>query len=300
MASNWGIIGHHRITNYLDYCLENQRLAQTYLFYGLEHLGKTTVALKLAERLLGSDIAKESALFELQLEADKKEISVEQVRQWQRQLSLKSFQGGYKVGIIHQIEKLNQRSANALLKTIEEPAPKTLLILITNSSEQLLATIISRSQRIHFLPVNRADLIKFLAEKITDQAKLKKILSLTLGRPGLALELSQNEEKLQERLTLLAKLAKLPELSLNERFKLVEDWLKGDDLLSKTSGAQEFLGYYEIWLRENLLNEVYQASSQPGKIAKWVAQLNLTSRLKSLLRSNIQPQLALENLLINL
>lgn len=75
-------------------------------------------------------------------------ISVGAARQIIQTLSLVSFEGGYKIMMIWGAEFLNQQAANALLKILEEPQPKTIFILITSQPEQLLTTILSRTQKV--------------------------------------------------------------------------------------------------------------------------------------------------------
>lgn len=75
-------------------------------------------------------------------------ISVEQVRQLIWKLSQSAFEGGWKAAVIVDADCFNDASANALLKTLEEPPAQTLLLLVTTQPEALLATIISRCQRI--------------------------------------------------------------------------------------------------------------------------------------------------------
>ena len=71
-----------------------------------------------------------------------------------RKLSLKSNEGGYKIAIVWLADKMQVNCANKLLKLLEEPPAQTLFILITERSEELLATILSRTQRINFRPLN--------------------------------------------------------------------------------------------------------------------------------------------------
>jgi len=82
-----------------------------------------------------------------------KEIRVEQVRSLQERLSLRSLEGGYKAAILPCAEKMNPQAQNALLKTLEEPPARTLLILLVTSLDKLLPTILSRCARVSFGPL---------------------------------------------------------------------------------------------------------------------------------------------------
>ncbi|BAJ02542.1 DNA polymerase III subunit delta' [Shewanella violacea] len=82
--------------------------------------------------------------------ADGNQIKVDQIRELCQKLTLTSQQGGRRVAVIYHSEKLNQASANALLKTLEEPGEGTLLLLQSDTPSRLMATIKSRCQSVHF------------------------------------------------------------------------------------------------------------------------------------------------------
>jgi DNA polymerase-3 subunit delta' len=92
------------------------------------------------------------------------QIGVEEALEIVKSLSLKSYEGGYKVMLIWMAEKLNTSSANKLLKLIEEPPEKTVFILIAEDEEQIINTIRSRCQVLHFPP---------LAEEAISEALVK-------------------------------------------------------------------------------------------------------------------------------
>ncbi|MUU79079.1 DNA polymerase III subunit [Winogradskyella endarachnes] len=81
------------------------------------------------------------------------QIGVEEALQIVKSLTLKSYEGGYKVMLIWMAEKMNSASANKLLKLIEEPPEKTIFILIAEDEEQIINTIRSRCQILHFPPL---------------------------------------------------------------------------------------------------------------------------------------------------
>lgn len=85
-------------------------------------------------------------------------IKINSIRELRRESSLTAFQPGMKIFIISDADDLNDESANALLKTLEEPHPDTLLILTASRPDTLLPTIISRCQHIHFDPLREEDI----------------------------------------------------------------------------------------------------------------------------------------------
>jgi DNA polymerase-3 subunit delta' len=90
------------------------------------------------------------------------QIRIEQIRELSEELSLTSHQGAYKVAIITPADTLNRFAANALLKTLEEPPPRTLLILVVTQPSRLPATILSRCQRIRIRAPGRQEAIAWL------------------------------------------------------------------------------------------------------------------------------------------
>lgn len=86
-----------------------------------------------------------------------------------KKLSYTSYEGGYKIMVIWQPEKMNASSANKLLKILEEPPEQTLFLLVCNHPEQLLATIISRVQQIQFYKIETEDIAKGLMEQFDCQ-----------------------------------------------------------------------------------------------------------------------------------
>jgi DNA polymerase-3 subunit delta' len=93
---------------------------------------------------------------------DSKQLRIEQVRELSQELSLTSHQGGYKVAILSPADSMNRFAANALLKTLEEPAARTLLILVASQPSRLPATILSRCQKLKVRPPTRAECLEWL------------------------------------------------------------------------------------------------------------------------------------------
>ncbi|MEJ1960863.1 MAG: DNA polymerase III subunit delta' [Gammaproteobacteria bacterium] len=93
---------------------------------------------------------------------DSRQLRIEQIRELSQELSLTSHQGGYKVAILSPADSMNRFAANALLKTLEEPAPRTLLILVASQPSRLPATILSRCQKLKVRPPTRAESLEWL------------------------------------------------------------------------------------------------------------------------------------------
>lgn len=118
---------------------------------------------------------------------DSRQIRIEQVRDLAQELSLTSHQGGYKVGVLSPADVLNRFAANALLKTLEEPPPRTVLILVATQPSRLPATILSRCQRIRVPAPSRAQAVSWL-ESTRGKGDWKAVLDIIGEAPLLAAE----------------------------------------------------------------------------------------------------------------
>jgi DNA polymerase-3 subunit delta' len=149
------IRGHKRQLEFLSKALERGKLAHAYTFAGPDGIGKKMIARELARELLKS----EGNNFQPDLlEIDGSEgIKIEQIRELIYKLSLKPYQAKYKVAIIDMAENMTTEAANALLKSLEEPKEYTIIILITNNPNRLPKTILSRTQKITFGPLENSE-----------------------------------------------------------------------------------------------------------------------------------------------
>lgn len=121
-------------------------------------------------------------------------ISVNEAHEILKSLSLKSYEGGYKVMIIWMAEKMNTECANKILKIVEEPPSKTLLLLLTENEEHILATVRSRCQKLNFPLLSEADISSALItnHKISELLA-KKISRQAHGDFNKALHLLEND-----------------------------------------------------------------------------------------------------------
>ena len=117
-----------------------------------------------------------------------------------RKLSLKAFGDGYKIVIIWQLEKMNAATANKLLKIFEEPADKTVFLLVSEHPEQLLSTILSRVQTIRIPRLEEQIIVDALMQKGIDAAKATDIARIANGSYLAALKKADETETNQQEL----------------------------------------------------------------------------------------------------
>ncbi len=167
---------------------------------GAEQLSNWITALALCEspgqrpcdacascRLLRSDSHPD--VHAVRLGEDAQQIKIDQVRALIESLTLKSYRGGYKLGVIEGAESLNANGANAFLKTLEEPSSDTMLIMIARSNHRLPATIASRCLRLSLRPPSTETAIEWLKANSSATQSWTAALALAGGAPLLAMQL---------------------------------------------------------------------------------------------------------------
>lgn len=204
MPTRWDIIGHGDVTEQLAEAAASRTPGHAYLFSGPRHLGKATVARKFAEALLcergeGCGTCSHCLLMAsgnhpdlIELPRDDK-LTIAQVRELRHALTLKPHSAAFRVGIVPDAERLGIPAQNALLKLLEEPPPKTVLILTAPSAGHLLPTTVSRCRQLRFTRPAAADLAMALADHGTRAAEAVRAGG---RRPGLALRLLEDPEQL--------------------------------------------------------------------------------------------------------
>ena len=135
-------------------------------------------------------------------------VKVDQIRLLNEYISKSSQQGGYKVAIIHPAEAMNNNAANALLKSLEEPSQKSLIILVVDQPGRMMATIRSRCQVIDFPMPNHQQSMEWLKLALPNSSLHEDLLELAAGSPIKAYEMSESEAVTQKQ-TMIADLAKV-------------------------------------------------------------------------------------------
>lgn len=154
-------------------------------------------------------------LFLISPEEDSKSIKVEQVRQLTTQLNQTAQNvGGYQIAIVYPADAMNHAAANALLKTLEEPAGKVVIILVTDHEKSLPATVRSRCQKIKFSTPPLEEVRPWLIEKMGTEQNIDLLLSLADYAPLTALGFADGEQ-LKQRQVFFQQLQQLSEKHLD-------------------------------------------------------------------------------------
>lgn len=300
------LIGHQKIWQYLTKTAEENKFPHALLFSGPEKVGKKTFALEFVKWLFKNDIENKPHPDFIFIKPEGKEIKISQIRECIWKLSLKPSVASYKIAIIDQAHCMNSESQNCFLKTLEEPKGKTILILITEYPEALFPTILSRIQKIKFFPVKKEEIENFLKKGRLDkveknknssfsinQEEEKEILEISAGRPGLAIDLMLNPDKLKERKEKIKELIKITDSDLVSRFQYVKKISEDPDKLKEILDI--WLSYFRKNLFEKCLNSEFNQLEKLKKIIKTIQNTNFL-----ILQTNANSRLALEVLMLEL
>ncbi|KAA2219265.1 DNA polymerase III subunit [Maribacter flavus] len=131
----------------------------------------------------------------IDIEKKQGQIGVDEAKEIVKKLSLKSYEGGFKVMIVWMAEKLNTAASNKLLKLVEEPSEKTVFLLLCQDEEQILQTIRSRCQILHFPPLAEDVIADALLKKGASQQEAMQIAHEANGNFNKALDLLNKDSE---------------------------------------------------------------------------------------------------------
>lgn len=165
------IVGQEHITTALKRALESGKMAHAYLFTGLRGSGKTSIARILAYEINHLPYDEETQhldIIEIDAASNRR---IDEIRDLRDKVHIAPTSAKYKVYIIDEVHMLTREAFNALLKTLEEPPAHAVFILATTEVHKLPETIISRTQRYTFKPVEKDKVVGHLAH-IAEQEKI--------------------------------------------------------------------------------------------------------------------------------
>lgn len=273
----WRTIGHDKVIALLENELKKGLLSRAFLLIGPKHVGKTTISYDLAltincshsnapclncstcQRILNG---LHPDIFYIGIDSDsddnkdakiKSEIGIKEIRQLQQNANLPPFEGKYKVFIVNGADQLSNEAANCLLKTLEEPADKIIIILLAEDETKILPTITSRCQRIYMKPIPTKLIEEILIRDcLLEPTKAKTISRLSNGCPGIALNYSRNDTDFDTRINIMNELENLISLDISERFSWI-DRLENNRRAFDRKKMEILLVYWLSWWRDLLL-----------------------------------------------
>ena len=332
----WDIVGQEKAVSFLQKSLERGKLAHAYLLVGSPHVGKMALAINLAkaincespeqpcdkciscQRIAGGKHA-DVQVIELGQIAESSEgesktkISVEQIDQILHSVNLAPYEGKYRVFIIDGVEFMSIAAANRLLKTIEEPLPNVIFILLTANQSLVPVTVVSRCQRIELMPVATEQIEKGLVTHYqVNPEKAKLLARISDGRFGWAVSAIRDDALVQQRTAWINDWREIYDADYDRRFtfaaKLVEKYSQN------RSVVQQKLDLLLNWWHDLLLvktdcekdvkNIDFQSEltkmAESYSLAQIRAFIDRIQSAKEQLRFNTNQQLVMEVLMLNI
>jgi DNA polymerase-3 subunit delta' len=327
----WQTIGQDRTLALLEYSIKNNELAHAYLIVGPPHIGKMTLATdfaqaincqgseppckechackKIASRKHADVIIIDSPEDDSQGSRTRVEIGIDQIRELQRNAALPPYEGKYKVFIINGAESLSQEAANCLLKTLEEPPPHVIIILLTANESLVLPTIASRCQRLELRPLSHSDICKILTSTYeVDSKKANLLAGLAQGCLGWAINAVLDNSALTQRTQFLDEMLTLLEEAWDERMayaaKLGDSRMLVEETLKTWATFWRDIMLIKNGCKEAVINSDYLAKletvAQKATLAEVRDFISVLTRSLGYIASNANLRLAMEVVLLNM
>lgn len=246
------LLGNDKVKETLQNMIKNQKVAHSYLFSGIEGIGKTLFARRFAKTLLCEEQKEKPCgkcrsciAFEennhpdfMQIEPDGKAIKIEQIRYMQEKIAEKPIKSNYKVYILKDADTMTREAQNSLLKTLEEPPIYARIILVASNENKLLNTIKSRCIKIPFLPIE-AEEIKQYMQKNYSMELSENELAVCAGSIGKAFVMQE----------LLPQYRQIEEMIQNiEKQDLLDVFQKAEFLYKEKEHILDLLDYMLVVL----------------------------------------------------
>lgn len=206
------VVGQNRLKALLSNAMAKNQISHAYLFSGPRGIGKTHFALAFAQAILCTDPLPEKRpcghclscehflsgshpdLIRVAPAEGARTIKIAQIRSLIAAVSTRTYDGGNRVCIIERAETMTTESQNALLKSLEEPEPGNVFMILTESSAKILPTVQSRCQSLALEPLTDAQMREVLTQSDLPPEEKEEIIIRAAGLPGRALALAAGDD----------------------------------------------------------------------------------------------------------
>lgn len=328
---SWNLLGHETAIQFLKIHSQPENLRHAYLITGAEGVGRETLALAFVKALnclnppsKGNFCGECQPCRQIEAQAfpdlsilrvaeGARELKIEQVRAMQQSLALAPYQSKYRVVLIPDFQRATTGASNALLKSLEEPPSRAILILTADARESLLETIASRCEVVRLRPMPIDDLAKELQTRHgLGEEEARELAQLAGGRVGTALRYLRDEELLEKYHNALDQLEDLLGMNFRSRLKYVEKLqrVKGQARESYSFLIATWLTFWrdvlicseagEVPLVNLEKEELIRRTAAGMSLQKAAGILKQHEEALTMLDQYVNPRLILENLLLNL
>lgn len=291
------LIGNEKIKSLLTGAVQTNNVLHSYLFVGIDGIGKSLFAKEFAHMILCSSnqerpckTCKSCLEFQggshpdfLQIEPeDGKTIKIEQIRYLQEKIAEKPVTSEKKVYIIQDSDKMTREAANGLLKTLEEPPSYAILILMTANESKLLATIKSRCTKIAFQSLSEEEIKTYLKSQNSEQNMTNNMIRQCQGSIGRAVKIREEQEAYAQVENVINNIKKED---------IAQIWKKAEVLYQAKEKITDLLDYMNVVFFEKLREE------QDMRYAKAVS---IVEETKKRITANANYDMSIDNLLLRI
>lgn len=244
--------GHDFIKAYLEKAVKTNTLPHAILFTGISGIGKSILARELSAYLLQTSYEKicnnaHPDFHEIRPQSKNGYHSIDSLREFIQEVYSAPFGSVGKVFLIHDADRMQDASANAILKTLEEPSPDTTILLLAEKSQDILPTIRSRTSQLSCKPLPLDLVQKVLVEKMLDPS----FALFSDGSIGKAIELSSKPIALNPLFSLLSE--KKPYYKLAAELEILEESLADEDPLIRNQNIERLFCSILMWYRDQVV-----------------------------------------------
>ena len=294
------ILGNNKIKQDLQEIIDNNTISHSYMFVGIDGIGKKLIAKEFARKILclnkqNQNCAKCDSCIKfnsgnnpdfLEIFPDGNSIKIAQMREMQEKVYQKPIVSDKKVFIIDQVEKMTEEAQNSLLKTLEEPPEYMVIILITSNENKLLNTVKSRCIRINFTGLSKQDITKYAGAHQINIAS-QNLLEMCGGSIG---KLEKINENIDDYNSLELATNKLIDGKLKN---VVEEMNCFNILYESKEIIQDLLDYMTVLIYLHI-------SKEKDYRQKFLNTIKLIEETKQRLNSNTNYDMSIDNLLFKI
>ena len=186
------VFGHESAKEQLSRMLEQDRVPNGVLLHGEAGRGKRTLAMAFARAMVGTGVDDHPDLFVVTRGEDQRLVGIDRVRALKQEFSLTPAQSDRRVAVVVDAERLTDEAGNALLKLLEEPPPRSHIILTARDRDAVMETLVSRCRSLRVPPLSRREVLSFLEVRGVAADRARLLALLAEGRPGYAIGLAED------------------------------------------------------------------------------------------------------------
>ena len=287
------IVGNQKVKEILTKSVQSKRTSHSYMFIGIEGIGKKLFAKELARAILCLnedkccnncksciEFSSDNNPDFIYIEPEETKIKIDQIRNMQLKVAEKPIISNNKVYIIDDADTMTQEAQNCLLKTLEEPPEYVTIILIGSNENNFLTTIKSRCTKIYFEKISNEEIKKYLKKQFETDNIDEELLEIADGSLKRAIEVKENRE------------------TYRMLDKIMED-IDSSDIIDVLNTASELYKSKEIifTILENI-NIIAMKKARTN--AKYANCIKVVEDTKKRLKANSNYDMCIDNLLFNM